>query len=187
MHDPIEEAHARHAEIREKLNDLPILQKPTKRGTMLQKANIIEKTKHHVECPHCHKPAGTIDHLIGRNIDTSWYCDNCGGRYRLVMGKGTVFTEPLDERIDPTLVFLRNGDVLLAVKGREFTAGGKATALEGHEEYFYNTHTCPTNFMGEVEAVIDMRTGNDDPHGIFEYVCTIPYVDLDTLDLDVQP
>ena len=47
-----------------------------------------------------------------------------------------------------------------------------------NEEYFYNEHTCPTNYMTEVVKVIS-EDGNEDPHGIFAYVKTEPWRDLE--------
>ena len=34
-------------------------------------------------------------------------------------------------------------------------------------EYFYNEHTCPTNF---IDVPMISRDGNHDPHGLFEFV-----------------
>jgi hypothetical protein len=48
---------------------------------------------------------------------------------------------------------------------------------ENHARYFYDEHTCPTNFMGEVEKVIDPADGDEDPHGIFAFVKMEPWTD----------
>lgn len=38
-----------------------------------------------------------------------------------------------------------------------------------HEQrYFYNQHTCPTNWIGEIVEII--FKGDRDPHGVFEFV-----------------
>jgi hypothetical protein len=43
--------------------------------------------------------------------------------------------------------------------------------LQSHHRYFYEVHTCPTNFVGgNVVAIFD--GDNDDPHGIFEHVAS---------------
>jgi hypothetical protein len=56
---------------------------------------------------------------------------------------------------------------------------------EGAFEYFYNEHTCPTNYLG-VEAVI--AHGDDDPHGALEFVAAVdvPAVDSDESDEDMS-
>lgn len=41
--------------------------------------------------------------------------------------------------------------------------------IRGQHRYFYEEHTCPTNFI-PVPAVF--FAGNDDPHGVFDYVDT---------------
>jgi hypothetical protein len=50
-----------------------------------------------------------------------------------------------------------------------------------NKRYFYEEHTCPTNYLG-VEMVVDLNDGDTDPHGIFEFVGAIPYVDLENVD-----
>ena len=62
----------------------------------------------------------------------------------------------------PTLVLLKRNGIYLVVNGH-----GDAE----HDMYFYNEHTCPTNYMGDVEAVIYEKDA--DPHGVFEWVATI--------------
>lgn len=42
--------------------------------------------------------------------------------------------------------------------------------LNSHDKFLYNSHTCPTNWLG-VEYIIDEE--DCDPHGIFEHVQTI--------------
>ena len=47
--------------------------------------------------------------------------------------------------------------------------------ISEHHEYYYNEHTCPTNYMRNVVAVIDLKHQDQDPHGIFEYIATLDY------------
>jgi ribosomal protein L37AE/L43A len=145
------------------------------------KANIITETTHYIECPYCHKSKERIDHLFEENTnrkETSfgpWYCDECGGSYEgVVRGQDVFIKLNTNKRKDDSLVFLRNGNVLLIVKGMYFDGD----LDKGHQEYFYNEHTCPTNYFKSVEMVVDLKTGDTDPHGIFEYVDAIPYINL---------
>ena len=64
--------------------------------------------------------------------------------------------------VTSTLVLLKRNGIYLIVNGY----GDKE-----HDQYFYNEHTCPTNYMGDVEAVIYEKDA--DPHGVFEWVATI--------------
>lgn len=40
------------------------------------------------------------------------------------------------------------------------------------QRYFYEEHSCPTNWINNIVAVIE--NGDDDPHGFLEYVRTVP-------------
>jgi hypothetical protein len=40
--------------------------------------------------------------------------------------------------------------------------------------YYYNEGTCPTNYLGVLKVFDD--EGDDDPHGIFEFVKCDPWV-----------
>lgn len=48
------------------------------------------------------------------------------------------------------------------------------------DEYLYNEHTCPTNYI-PIEAIF--TKDDDDPHGVFDYICsrwmTAEYADLE--------
>ena len=61
----------------------------------------------------------------------------------------------------PTLVLLKRNGIYLVVNGYG----------NGNDAYFYNEHTCPTNYMDCVEAIIYEKDA--DPHGVFEWVATI--------------
>lgn len=44
--------------------------------------------------------------------------------------------------------------------------------VPGHDAYFYDEHTCPTNWTDEIVAVISK--GDEDPHGFATFVRRIP-------------
>jgi len=145
---------------------------------MVQVNTIIE-TKHFIECPYCQKSKSRIDHLFtekGKEKSFGiWYCDECGGGFEGMVKGRDVFVEKVLDRRDKSIVFLKNANVLLVVKGGYFD--GEHDTEE--DKYFYTQHTCPTNYFKDVEMVIDLNDGDTDPHGIFEFVGSIPYVDLD--------
>lgn len=118
-------------------------------------------------CPHCDQQAGQVSHLAPGEKAGPWRCDSCGGWYHpSVNDDGTFLIEkdprPKEHR---TLVFLRRGDVLLVL--HEWTYDGKLNQQQSL--YFYNEHTCPTNYLCNVVAIVDLKTGNPDPHGVFTY------------------
>jgi len=127
----------------------------------------------YIVCPTCLKGEHRVDHLLA-GTKTSWYCNNveCGRRFHLeVLKDGRVVTEPEDERTIPTVVTLESkGPVRIEVQGFVIVKDGQEPDFS-HDEYHYNEHTCPVNYLG-VEEVIDPTTGDEDPHGIFQYVKT---------------
>ena len=151
----------------------------------MEKVNTTIEVKHFIKCPHCKNSKDRIDHLFNdEDKETywgNWYCDECGGGYKGIVKGKDVFVEKVNERKDNSIVFLKNGNVLLAVKGMYFN--GEYNAED--DRYFYNEHTCPTNYFKDIEMVIDLENGDTDPHGIFEFVGSIPYVDLNEVE-DVE-
>jgi len=69
---------------------------------------------------------------------------------------------------------LKRGTMYLVVNGlrlkehptREVEPTGK------HDEFYYNEHTCPTNYLRDVVEVI--ADGEVDPHGCFKFVTSVP-------------
>ncbi len=109
---------------------------------------IVKRTTTYAVCPSCGKDAGTVDHLLGiAVVKTAWYCDHCGERYSLdFKADGSVQIEQMPgERIVKTFDVLRlppqDKDVYFIVSGMRFEPG------ENHAEYFYESHSCPTNWL----------------------------------------
>lgn len=140
---------------------------------------IISQT--HIVCPHCRKPASTIDHLKEDKVDGNfkWYCNQCGYQYEFATNcHGDVVPGSLKltgHRTEKTLVLLRNGQVGLVVEGMRFVPGDGQEDDNEHDSYFYDEHTCPTNFMASVKAVFDLEKRDVDPRGIFHHVLSLPY------------
>lgn len=127
------------------------------------------KTVTRAICPHCDKPDSTIDHLLGTERETKWYCDECGGRYELHFSKTRCAFYRLNEwRIDLAVV-LKYQEAIVVVKGMAFAEGDKSAYDTSHIEYHYNEGTCPTNWMG-VECLYDNAIGDPDPHGMFKFI-----------------
>jgi len=151
----------------------------------MEKVTTIIEIKHFIECPHCHNSNNRIDHLFNDGKKEvcfgGWYCDDCGGGYKGSVKGKDVFVEKTDNRKDNSIVFLKSGNVLLVVKGRYYNGEHNSE----NDKYFYNEHTCPTNYFPDVEMVIDLENGDTDPHGIFEFVGSMPYINLEEVE-DIQ-
>jgi ribosomal protein L37AE/L43A len=143
-------------------------------GNVLPTITVVTK---YIVCPACHQPDQSIDHLEGKGV-TMWYCRKCGVRYAFKYDSGEVTDLGLTgERIEKRLVLLRRDNIGLVVVGRCLPAAAAADNSDptGHHAYYYNEHTCPVNYMRDAKAVIDLDKKDTDPHGIFEYVTTLPW------------
>lgn len=108
-----------------------------------------------------------------------WYCDECGWAVTAAgYSHGQMLVTALPERKINTLVLLvlngaslRDEPIFLVTQGMVFEKNGKIDY--SNQEYFYEQHTCPTNFLRA-----DMLVGDDtDPHGIFRYLETVAMPD----------
>lgn len=145
-------------------------------------AKIVVETKRRIVCPHCDKPAGVIDHLVGTTVETRWSCDECGGGYRLAfLSNGDVLVEPTQHRTIRTLDLLvlkpQDKPVYFVVSGMRFTGETHAWSSKAedddvveqarHKQFYYEEHSCPTNWF---EPEVVYYDGDDDPHGLIEFV-----------------
>jgi ribosomal protein S27AE len=132
-------------------------------------------TRRVIRCPECGQGEFLIVSMhFGRSWGP-WYCDDCGyGFTGRTDENGESFTEPWRDRKVKTVVTLRsNAPVVLRVEGMRFVPGEDGPeAADGHDEYYYNEHTCPTNFLGHPVLEVTDDDGTDDPHGIFAWVKT---------------
>lgn len=127
--------------------------------------------KRYVKCPACNEAAG---HLYEELKDGTykWYCD-CGNQYSFEYKDGNVLkVESTGNFFAKTRILLANDDIALIIKGNRYFTEGRLTDDE-HDRYYYDEHTCPTNYMRDVIEVIDLRSMDTDPHGVFRYIKTI--------------
>jgi len=123
-------------------------------------------------CPHCDCVCSPVDHLFENKYggDTSWYCDGCGGKYKIEYDSSKkCLISPLDEWKIDIAVVMKYQDIFVVVKGVAFAEGSRGNFDDSNFPYYYNEHTCPVNWM-RVECLYDSKTENGDPHGLFEYV-----------------
>lgn len=160
--------------------------------TTLKPARINTVRIDYLVCPSCGHDKGFIcTHLREEAISKKtsrrfgpWYCDQCGNSINgMVQVDGSVLTEPRTSTKEDRAVLLvlpvsEDENLYLVVKGMSFIDEKKPETVEearGHKRYFYEEHTCPTNYFHNTLVVIsDTKRGAcDDPHGVFDYVADI--------------
>ena len=140
-------------------------------GNMQPQLTARTVSKQFLLCPYCGEYETGIDHLINRNTTAGpWYCDNCGKAWSMKFYEnGDIEIIQREEMKQKTLVALRHNNIFLLVEGMVFNNDYSS------DEYYYNEHTCPTNYLRRVEVIIDGDNNDPDPHGLFEYMKAIPY------------
>jgi len=157
-----------------------VYSKTSKGEHIMNKSKVVSETLHYIICPHCEKFRNRICHLFGKkNYQWGiWYCEECGGGYKGTVDGTDVYVEKVEKRKDNALVFLKFDNILLAVKGMYFDKNLNFL------KYFYEEHTCPINYLKSAELIIDLHYENTDPHGLFEFVGAIPYVETENMEYD---
>lgn len=130
-----------------------------------------------------------LDGTVPRGTAGPWYCHTCGVAWNIEI-KGppglTVKLTDSGRRCARTLVILKldpkdmdGHPLFFMTEGVAFapneTDGGEPVISPGQDEYFYNEHTCPTNWLKRVREIA--IEGDHDPHGLFRYVETRPFTD----------
>lgn len=151
---------------------------------------VLLKTDRYFTCPTGCPDKFFVEHLLaemeqdihgcGRHEQRTagpWYCDTCGQGWLLVLFKtGKVQVEKENSRLGDgkkraCWVILeippQDQPIRLKVRGAYFQAKLTQEELD-HKRYYYEEHTCPTNYFRDVET-ISVGT-DDDPHGLAKLV-----------------
>ncbi|WP_036292117.1 hypothetical protein [Methylosinus sp. PW1] len=139
-------------------------------------------TKTYVSCPNCGKGEHLVSHLFDERLPRAfgpWYCKHCGQSF-----SGTVKSETdIDLKLNyeqsvkhAVLLMLppRDKPLYFVIAGNEIRRPDKSPMTEDDWRFRYESHQCPTNFI-PVECIID--DGDTDPHGVFEFVRAVEWVD----------
>lgn len=131
------------------------------------------KTRAYVACPECGEGEFIVQHLLGwekgRKAGAPWYCHNdaCRAGWQFSMGEdGTLEIERADTGKAPGYGLLKLGDLYLVHHQKYGNYVDSDSA-----DYMYHSHQCPTDILGEIEAVFNAR--GSDPHGVMRYVTSI--------------
>lgn len=132
------------------------------------------KTIRYFTCPNGCAHQFSVEHLFaalapepGRTrMAGPWHCDDCGQGWRITYdATSLVDVSPAGDCKRTHWVTLelppQSSPVRFRVRGVRFT---ESIDVES-ERYFYEEHTCPTNWLRNVDRVeID---GEEDPHGLW--------------------
>ena len=121
-----------------------------------------------------------------------WSCDTCHARFHIQRLNAwdfrVEFTGMKDLPVTVTLRSVTEPPITLKLNAWKYTHSQHDSPEEyrEHQRYFYNEHTCPTNWTNEIE---EMAVGDDkDPHGIFKFVSVEDghYVDPNDMSYDAR-
>ena len=137
----------------------------------MEQIKLKTKTQCLIECPFCGEYDHSVTHLMGSDVSFGpWYCDKCGKSIEGKINSGVCFIKKSSKVKTNTLVALElsdlSGPIFFIVKGMKFDRE------KGNDEYFYEEHNCPANFMGDIVELI--YKNETDPHGVFNYLKTVP-------------
>jgi hypothetical protein len=134
------------------------------------------KTRLYIPCPSCTDGVWRADQ-ISIGFKTNWSCDQCQENVSVERISETDFrTTPTGRKNTPVTVTLQSitePKITLKLNTWKYAHSQNETLedYESHERYFYNEHTCPTNWTrGIVEIIFE---GDHDPHGVFEFVSVV--------------
>lgn len=135
------------------------------------------KTRRYVTCPNGCEHEFIVEHILSERIASAgpWYCDECGQGWAVGYREDSAHFEKwtrqhpvgdgTDDGIKRTQFVLleippQQESIWLRVRGMRFTPKQDLDA----DMYFYEEHTCPTNWLGDVEEV--WLGEMPDPHGL---------------------
>lgn len=134
------------------------------------------KTQRYFTCPNGCAHRMTVEHLLDANDGGPrrsagpWYCDECGQGWKLTYDVDSVDVEPAGGKKVDQFVILELPPQTEPVRFKVRASRVDRELDESVDVYFYEEHTCPTNWLRRVEEVSVGE--DDDPHGLFKHVRT---------------
>ena len=134
----------------------------------------------HFACPNGCDHRFNVEHMFGRAQTAGpWYCDDCGQGWNIASDGERVSVEKAtanlagegDGKLRKCFVTLeippQRESIFFKVRGMLWTPTITEETAE-RQRYYYEEHTCPTNWLRNVEEI---RIGDDaDPHGLAQFV-----------------
>jgi hypothetical protein len=146
----------------------------------------LERTIRYFPCPICNKDEFRVDHLknTGKPQPFKWNCSTCGRTTSFVYMDGDIQDVKDAGDCVPKLVLLELRPEDLKKTLRLLVKGYRHHRSDGDysdDAYYYEGHTCPTNYLRDVQKVY--LGDDDDPHGLFRFVRS--FVPVNAWDRDV--
>lgn len=153
------------------------------------------KTQRYFTCPNGCAHRMTVEHLLDQDDPCStkggpprsagpWYCDDCGDGWKLTYDATGVDVEPAGKKKVDQFVILELPPQTEPVCFKLRTSRVDRALDEEADVYFYEEHTCPTNWLRHVDEV--SIGDDDDPHGLWKHVRTYD-VEVETPDRGAAP
>jgi hypothetical protein len=129
----------------------------------------------HIECPVCHEGNWRVDHLERGSSGYHWSCDECHNCFDIHRQTGLDFDvvqipgpKGKEMPVTVTLVSMTFPQIILKLNTWKYGHSQNDTPEEylEHQRYFYNEHTCPTNWTDQIVSI--EFEGDADPHGVFK-------------------
>lgn len=73
------------------------------------------------------------------------------------------------ETFDIVMIPPQTKPIYFIVKSMRYEGGDIDTPVDDHKQYYYEEHSCPTNWLQPEMMYFD---GDSDPHGVIKYVAT---------------
>lgn len=138
------------------------------------------ETKNYIICPHCGKSSGcSVDHLLEEKLPRDfgdWGCKVCHESFEgKISADKTITIEKVFGKskylpvMDLLVIPPQDKPIYLLKRGDHSFAPGKVLEdIKDNARYYYEQHSCPTNWMDNFETISIDDDG--DPHGLIRYV-----------------
>jgi len=136
-------------------------------------ATVEKKIIKYFTCTCGHHEQHSISHLDEREGASfgPWYCDSCEISWWGKFGNGKWNIRPnKDRRLRKTTACVKFGGshpFFILTESSQFTDNGFWSS-GGNDRYYFEEHTCPVNILRSAQNII--YDGDDDRHGLFEYI-----------------
>lgn len=135
------------------------------------------KEKLFVTCPSCKEHDFAVDQIKVGQTTGSWACPKCHNYFDVTRCGARMFeltsTGEVETPVTVTLKSVTEPPIFLTLNAWKYPCDQKVPKEQyvDHQRYFYDEHTCPTNFLSQVERI--SFNGDNDPHGVFEFVSVV--------------
>lgn len=129
-------------------------------------------TQYRIDCPYGCRGDLDVGHLRHNHREPGFtddqQCWRCHKYFSITVMDGTEVRVGPPQKDHSKRLMLLNYEGIVIALDKEYFRGPVSDA--NHLDYLIHEHTCPTNYLAHTETIIDIRVGDDDPHGIFRLI-----------------